>query len=58
MFVNVCDVMSGFRPTVRLFCFLPSIIFFSFCPFLALLKLSEHVVLAMSLCVIHVYIYV
>ena len=55
--MNVC-VMSGFRPSVRLFCFLSSMIFFSFLPFLALLKLLEHVVLAISLCIIHVYIYV
>lgn len=57
VYMNVC-VMSGFRPSVRLFCFLSSMIFFSFLPFLALLKLLEHVVLAISLCIIHVYIYV
>ena len=57
VYMNV-RVMSRFRPSVRLFCFLSSMIFFSFLPFLALLKLLEHVVLAISLCIMHVYIYV
>ena len=57
VYMNV-RVMSRFRPSVRLFCFLSSMIFFSFLPFLALLKLLEHVVLAISLCIMHVYLYV